>query len=444
MTHLLASCSSYIWFPLHKALSCIISASRLTIVQELRAALYDCLQTVKVLTIEHAHVGSILLAFESSFVDLIRLDVRNQSELLCRFALHRILSQDTPNGPRQVSLHRCQLVFLPSLATRSLETFHLTECSISAECRDARAILEVCPAMREISFCDVRWAFPITPSPVTDTKTLFHLSLRSYTETPNKLIPNADHSCLCFDQLNVPGLETLTYTRFLPSPRFHHPLFAAGLELARPNLTSLDLSRSNWHPALLEAFGTLLSLSFLNMSFCGIDDGVIVKLERRGAEDDLLPNLRALSLAGNDISAGAVRYLVDSRLPVHLRYRNERHGIPAKRMSSFLPTAPSQSQDLTAIAVEPTPDQWNNRAKLPSISWLNVDVCERIDPAAADMLRKHVRFVSSACGRVVDDRIRGEGAWAWDADWTEKCGNGASNDCQLRKVDGESQRHISV
>lgn len=317
----------------------------------------------------------------------------------------------------------------------SAEILRMSGCTIEGDRGEPIDVMQLSPAALEIEFSHTHWRNPTQASqPVQEEKMLEHKSLTSYKET-------GEITTIRFKHLKTPNLTSLDFgsSNFPSNVGVLNQILAPGLALALPNLSSLDIGRCALEQVrLLAVLACLPRLKFLNVSFCCLDNAFLAALERKDGQEDLLPHLTALSIAGNNtITAGAVKDLVDSRLPPALR-RIPQIRAPPKRTSSFLPSAPSQSQPVTSTPSESDPSPSSTQSPLPSITWLNLDSCERIDHAAARFLLKRVRFVSNVFGAIAYDRVRGKGAWAWDGDWTEKCGNGEENVCQLRKVPGMS------
>ncbi|WWD17835.1 hypothetical protein CI109_102279 [Kwoniella shandongensis] len=266
---------------------------------------------------------------------------------------------------------------------------------------------------------------------------------------------------LSFENVSVPSLKHVDLWRAFPFG-LSNWFAAPGWDIARPSLISLDLGHCvvNQHK-LLGVLSKLPGLKFLNVSYCALDNTFLEALERKGnPSTDLLPNLTALSIAGNlEITSGPLRRLVLSRLPGGLKRTSStpqartsstrgtafRPTAPPSRSSPFAPSRPKPpTVTVTPIASRPEPvstsSQTSNSSSqataLPSIAWLCIDHCERIESEAPDALRRKVRFVShNLSAKPVDMRIRGKGRWAWDAEYTGDCGQGESG-CMLRRTPG--------
>lgn len=264
-----------------------------------------------------------------------------------------------------------------------------------------------------------------------------------------------------FADVTVPALQYVDLWKASPFG-LSDRLAAHGLNAARPSLTSLDLGHCVLDQnELLGVLAKLPGLKFLNVSYCALDNTFLDALQRKGnPETDLLPNLTALSIAGNlEITSGSLRHLVLSRLPGGLKRTRSissatsstrgsafRPKAPPSRVSPFAPSRPKPATVIVApiparagptSAVAQPPSSSSHDANMPSIMWLCIDHCERIESEAPDALRKKVRFVShNLSAKPTEMRIRGKGRWAWDAEFTGDCGQGESG-CMLRRTPGE-------
>ncbi|WVR05933.1 hypothetical protein IAU60_002959 [Kwoniella sp. DSM 27419] len=342
----------------------------------------------------------------------------------------------------------------------ALEVITMKQCGISSTYVDQSDLLQDLLSLRSVSLVGTTWSLlgvEQQPSQVVlhDLSRYELSSSRQPTQAPRLEAPNLRHLDLwsvSFYQSTVPGFIT-----------------SSGLERALPHLESLDMGRcAVTLEQLLPILSKLPSLKFLNVSFCSLDNRFLESLERRNKEDDLLPNLTALSVAGNsEITAGPLRRLVDSRTPEGVRAlsRSSSVAMTPARGSAFRPTlsssqsksspfGPSQpksrsSQPATGSrapsqtsATSSQPKTQSSQASAisspstqhkPCIQWLVIDHCERIEAEAFDYLRKRVRFVTQSFSAKMDEnRIRGKGRYAWDAAYTPTCGDA----CSLRRVPG--------
>jgi len=207
-------------------------------------------------------------------------------------------------------------------------------------------------------------------------------------------------------------------------------------------------------------------LRYLGLACTSIETEFLQALVRPESGGGLLPQLTALSLAGHDsISAGTIRDVVWSRLPEADRPRPRTSQHSLKRQPSafagFMPTAPApkKAKKSSSSPSEPTPTSGSlpcvesegcipasqiqmgtipSKSNVASITWLNLDGCERIEPSAVQILRQKVRFVSFFMGKIDEVRARGQGKWAWDADWLDSCGPDGERSCHVRRVPGTS------
>ncbi|KAK8865973.1 hypothetical protein IAR55_001122 [Kwoniella newhampshirensis] len=338
----------------------------------------------------------------------------------------------------------------------SIRTLSLVHCVITSAWPDLSDLLRLTPQLTALSTQQTA-TYPMPE--FTDWVKMWRVRGR------NIVVPELQSYSACsysnlirFEDVSVPSLQHVDLWK--ASPFAVSGWFSArGLEAARSTLVSLDLGHCAVDQAeLLSVLAKLPGLRFLNVSYCSVDNTFIEALERKGdATKDSLPNLVALSIAGNaDITSGALRRLVLSRLPGGLKTTSSssQPGIPSARSSAFRPTAPptkaspfapSRPKPATVI-VTPIPQvsstsivqpfSSSRSSTLPALNWLCIDHCERIESEFPDLLRKKVRFVShNLSAKPTDMRIRGKGRWAWDADFTGDCGRGESG-CMLRRTPG--------
>ncbi|KAK4688004.1 hypothetical protein P7C73_g2114, partial [Tremellales sp. Uapishka_1] len=266
--------------------------------------------------------------------------------------------------------------------------------------------------------------------------------LRSYTET------GMTGAVLLFDRLKVPNLTSLNLWSHgsLPPPfGILNQILAPGLEMALPNLISLDIGKSALdQTSLIGVLDRLPKLRFLNVSYCTLDNRFLeILVEKKG----LLNDLTALSIAGNDtITGGPLGRLIRSRL-VRKDLRaddtldaTEKKHVPRTelvRKSSFLPSIrPTSSSQAKIIEMEKenTKEKAKQEAKAP-ITWLNVDSCNNLEPEIVNWIKRNVRAVSAKLGEAMNEnRVRGKGAYRWDAEWRDECGIGAESLCQMRRI----------
>ena len=260
--------------------------------------------------------------------------------------------------------------------------------------------------------------------------------------------PGAVLKDLIFDDAEAPALRHLDLFSVRWADRECQVLrqvMADGLSDALPNLETLDIGKSPVDTAdLLETLKWLPNLKFLNVSYCGLDDsfipGITIK-EELDEEEQLLPRLTALSIAGHpSLTSRPIINFVNSRLPYTERWIPKPRAPAKTTAGAFKPVSkkPSQLEVSALLEVEPflpsslaTPSQ----AARPRLAWLNLDQCDGIEfTALTDILKPRIKFVSHWLGGdIPEDRVRGKGQYAWDADWHEECVREGDGKCYLRK-----------
>ncbi|CAK9787184.1 unnamed protein product [Cutaneotrichosporon oleaginosum] len=246
---------------------------------------------------------------------------------------------------------------------------------------------------------------PLTLEHLTHLDVCDRLALHQPGET--LLTPNlASYSAWNWHARSAPGppLPVLDVLRSLPR-----------------TLTTLDIGRCALdQAALLALLPDFTALRFLNLSFCGVDNTLLEALVT-----GLLPTLMALSLAGHDsLSAGPLRRLVFSRLGIEPAPAR-----PAARPKSAFAPKRRAPQPKPEPQAQPEPA----RPRTP-ITWICVDQCNAMAVDILDALRAHVPFISNHNGALVEDRVRGRGAYAWDVGGADaEAGDCAPAGCHLRK-----------
>lgn len=210
-------------------------------------------------------------------------------------------------------------------------------------------------------------------------------------------------------------------------------------------LTSLDVSKIVLDQHSLLAFLRLTpSLRFLNVSYCGLEDPFLLALEHRdGLDDQIVPQLEALSICNSAISGGAVRDFVNSRLPREKRMISiQQTKTKAPMRSAFRPT--SSRPQVTPIVPTPSLAELDTSVfstqpglppvPRPSIKWLCLDECADIKPEYITLLKKHVGYVSWWLGSPNEERQKGLGRWYWDGG-IDSCVDEPTGGCYMRQYE---------
>ncbi|WWC66314.1 uncharacterized protein I206_100215 [Kwoniella pini CBS 10737] len=362
---------------------------------------------------------------------------------------HRVISPgDPPFWTEHASKH-----------LSSVHTFRIKNCLVAAAYPDHSELICHFPKLETFEMVNVHWE---SNSALIDTSSKAYIwsqkrrpleidlgYLRSYNVSGQ--IRN-----LGLGEIHAPNLHHLDLWSAHPlgSPLIAPHLSTPGLADALSKLLSLDVGKCTIDIGdLRDVLITLPSLKFLNVSYCSLDNSFLELLERKGSDKDLLPNLTALSIAGNsEIRSGAIRRFVLSRTPNGLKPTNRptepvkggpfRPSVPVK--SAFGPSKPksqpatSLNQALTAQNLTTSKPVSTVEAKkiLPSIQWLCLDNCDSIEPEIVDYLRRKVRFISNLYSTaIVEARVRGKGRYSWMMEFDIGCGSGEKG-CQVRRLPG--------
>ncbi|EIW72815.1 hypothetical protein TREMEDRAFT_72891 [Tremella mesenterica DSM 1558] len=285
--------------------------------------------------------------------------------------------------------------------------------------------------------------------------TVLHLPhLRSYSQTHL-------NDGLVFDTIVVPNLKRLelnAHGPLNPDARIIDQLLAPGLADALSNLEVLDIGKAAIDQEhLIEVLRQMTSLRFLNVSFCGLDDGFLSALTRKTDEQsrNMLPNLEALSIACSDITTGALKDFVVSRTRSSHAFSfaatSSSNSSTTVKGSAFRPSAPKKPSVISSSTTHTTTPITPPSSQLPSHSsqsstlaatqnttlahlrWLCADHCEDVDSSMIMYLRTRLTYLSHWLGTFSIDRVRGKNRYAWDGGWTNECGTGEENRCGLRK-----------
>ena len=329
----------------------------------------------------------------------------------------------------------------------SLSFLHLKNCAVGVDDVSGSAIglFRNLPQVEEAIVEGVTWLSDPAERSHSGAKIrpLEMNNLKRFSETGREAL-SFNHHVL------APNLEEYGLWSHLSAIGPLHKVLAPGLAAALPRLRALDVGKSAIDQnSLLEALQRLSSLQFLNVAYTDIKNDFLNAISHHDGlnpEDQLAPQLYALSIAGNpSITPGAVRDFVNSRLPKDERLvvSKPKMETQAKSASAFRPTvksrprqsvsnaAPDQSTNSTSQLTQTlsTPDinssffasQSNQPGQTrPRIRWLNMDACDRIDDDLVELLKLKVHFVSAWLGTPVTERIRGMGKWRWDAGWFEE------------------------
>lgn len=258
-----------------------------------------------------------------------------------------------------------------------------------------------------------------------------HFELTEQTDLPSlKHLHLCSHRLLNLNHTSMPNLEWLSLHRsgaqvpLLNLGRFRH-------------LTYLDVGFCYLGPEFATLLGQLPKLRFLGLAGCNVQNDLLEHLVVEEGKPVLVPELCALSLAGNgEISSAAVSRIVRSRNLGALKAKPEPKAPVAK--SPFAPAGPFAPQRSKSQSSSRRSSQSKPPASAPpppstaAITFLVLDHCNGpfLDTGELEGLKRFVRFVSYANGTVIQDRIRGRGAF----DWT-KVMAGHKMNCHLRKFD---------
>lgn len=354
----------------------------------------------------------------------------------------------------------------------SIQSLSVERCFLQVVDYSRLDFLRQLPSLEEVSIRVCEW-IPPTHGPDVTMAHRQRLPARIQLDRLRSYAEDANLRDIVFsDRLHAPNLEEL---RFWSStgPSVLNQILAPGLALARPNLRVLDIGKCAVdQAALLVALRYFPSLEFLNVAFCSLEDGFIKALHHNDGldpEDQLLPRLVALSVAGNEtLSPGIMRDFVNSRLPSSERLQIRSSQAPQPKASSaFKPTAPAKAK-VTATQIPSSASGSSRRnasqqvststsstfdipadffdtqvdpvkGPRPRIRWLNLDHCGLFQSGIVDLLSHKVRFVSAFHGTLVEDRIRGLGRFRWDAEFFDGCETKGDTKCGLRENPSESR-----
>nr|XP_018267243.1 uncharacterized protein I303_01228 [Kwoniella dejecticola CBS 10117]OBR89401.1 hypothetical protein I303_01228 [Kwoniella dejecticola CBS 10117] len=348
----------------------------------------------------------------------------------------------------------------------SIHTLRLRNCWITAAYPDHSELICHFPRLETFEMVNVNWD---SNSALIDTTSKAYAWAQRRKPLEIDLIHLTSYNLsgqirnLGLGEIHAPNLRHLDLWSAHPlgSSSIAPHLGTPGLADALPNLLSLDIGRCTIDfDALKGILKQTPSLKFLNVSYCSLGNTFLEALERHGTEKDLLPNLMALSIAGNsEITSGAIKRFVLSRTANGLK--TAARPVETKKGGAFRPSAPiksafgpskhsttsqSQSQQVrpsqsrSAQISTPAESAFSNidqpQKILPSIQWLCLDNCDNVEPEMVDFLRRKVRFISNLYStNIVEARVRGKGRWDWTMEYDIGCGTGETG-CHLRRKPG--------
>lgn len=247
-----------------------------------------------------------------------------------------------------------------------------------------------------------------------------------------------------FSTISTPNLTHLALCNFRGN--VWHSLIDTNLYRVLPNLVYLDVSNNCLlEHRLLEVIHHTTSLRYLGVSGCPVGPAFLEALIRTDNEEDsLLPNLTALSIGCNEELPGVLlKDVVISRLPRHLKgslqkklQTAQKAPEPPKIRSAFAPKLSSKVKQQPASVAPPSTQTTaanTDKPDLARLTWLCLDGCNGLDAELVGALQKRVRTVLWSSAAKDEDRLRGQGRYAWDAEYGTDC----TSDCHLRRTPGE-------
>ena len=277
-------------------------------------------------------------------------------------------------------------------------------------------------------------------------------NLRSYAQTRM-----ADG--LRFEDFSAPNLVHLDLWSSRPwrsGSTILDTVLAPGLADALPNLQSLDIGKTTIFSAqLVDALKHLPALRFLNVSACGLGNDFLDTLKRHDDDSEqLLPKLEALSIASSEITSAPLQDMIASRSVTGKTEASQRSSQPLLTQRSAFKPSSRQTQDTTTTLYPPALDKQfpsslrsslsaysqplTSQSGLAMLRWLCVDHCEQLDQRTARSFGDQLHFCSHWLGPPNEERIRGKGRFAWDADWRDQCQKVGDYPCHLRRIPGEA------
>lgn len=344
----------------------------------------------------------------------------------------------------------------------NVETLDLRDCAVDSSDGLMKLLMEAMPNLRECIMYDCSWQEhslapdSATPLQQSDDQKLVFAHLTTWKEAG----PLADGTR--FQKFSAPNLQHLEISRFpYASEELRNALLAPGLAEALPNLLSLDISRS-YHADidLPDILKQMPSLRFLNISFTDQGDDLLRALtwndevtapatEKR----QLLPDLIGLSMAGTTITSIALRDFVLSRLPrtgkTAAAAASKAIASQPARKSAFLPSSSRASASSSKVISSPASGSTLSQGlgatqsarqggPQASLKWLCIDHVETVDTALSQYLSTKLPFIShSFRDDRNNERIKGQGRFAWDLGHYDSCAEEPKGACTVKLMEGE-------
>ncbi|WVQ62139.1 uncharacterized protein L199_000277 [Kwoniella botswanensis] len=365
----------------------------------------------------------------------------------------------------------------------SIHTLRLKDCHIYAAWTDPTELLCHFPSLENLEMINVNWDSTYLLADPTSRGYKWNQirSARGLDMTLNDLksfsISGSIRNLGLYD-IHAPNLQHLDLWTVHPigSTSIAPLITTPGLKDALDNLLSLDIGRCTIDlDDLRDILPKLPQLKFLNVSYCPLDNKFLEALERQNKGSDLVPNLMGLSIAGNtEITSGPLKRMILSRTPRGIKSIKPKEVV--KKGNPFRPLAPvvkpssspfgsskpassksqtsrsqSSKKSFAPDSIPSTPSSSNSNKvdliqtnetekekgePLPSIQWLCIDNCDRIEREFIDHIKSKVKYISNAYStNMVEARIRGKGRYSWKLEWDMDCGEGEGG-CHLRKIPG--------
>lgn len=324
----------------------------------------------------------------------------------------------------------------PAKQLAHLALMRLTDSRIHSSTGNLLTLLQDTPAIKEVHLTNVvsysstvPSASGIAPAPVEEGEELRLKSLETWV-AHSKHGRNVSRDLLPTSIL-APNLLSLEYEVAGAGMSATEMLRSPAIREALPKLRSLSLGKTAIPGDFIDVLQEMTSLEFLNLAHGSVSAPFFEALASGATKEPrLLPNLIAISLAGNlELRAPVLRDFVNSRLPwCECIPLPAAKAVPAKR-SMFAPSS-SKSSSQSEGNVPPAPQSTPMPGAPPParLRWLNIDQCESVDALLFPALRERLGFVSHWMGAPDEERIRGKGKWDWELD--------LSVECRMRRAEG--------